>query len=534
MYFFRLALRQRFASQPYHVAAAVLFSAVAALLYGPYLTAMPEGFHVWAQADRLALALNFYDGGFDFWHPRTSSLAAGPLSSIGGVTGVEFPLQAYLAALSGLIFGRTAILPAFRTLDVTMAVVGFFYLFRIVFERTGSFVAGLLPGAFLLAAPTFAFYAGSTLPDPFSFSLTLVGYYYWLRYFEAGGRFTDLPMSFGILGLAALIKTTCVLHLLAVAGLTLLFTYANPSQLNLRQRLVLLATLGGSVAAVAGFFLHNLHLNETYRATIFLAAPVPIVPFETWHEFTRTFLGMWHYEYLSPSQYVVMGLSGFCCLALAWRSWQRFRPLLLLLLATLLISYVFCFLLGAQLSVHDYYIICSFMPPAVLLLTLALLLLGSLARPATWVRHALTLGLLGLSSYFTYRSFGKLAGRMSDNHPPASLYYTHRWLRGGAAQLRQVGVPTQARILVMGDGSPNISLVYFDRRGVTWQKYIPELTVAELEAHMSADSLQYVIMQPADYAQLAPQKDALLAAFEPVLTQPVSILRRRYPERQAW
>ncbi len=132
----------------------------------------------------MSLAVNFYGGGFNFWHPRTSAFPPVEFSSIGGVTGVEFSLQAYL---TGLVLERENTLPAFRVLDAAMAVVGFWYLFRPVFERTGQVAAGLLPGVFLLASPTFIAYAGSTLPDQFSLPLSFVGYYYRLSYFEPRG-----------------------------------------------------------------------------------------------------------------------------------------------------------------------------------------------------------------------------------------------------------------------------------------------------------------------------------------------------------
>lgn len=525
---------QRAVRRPYHIAAALIFSIVALGVFWPYLRMMPEGFHVWPQADRLSLAINFYDSGFNFWYPRTSGFSGAEFTSIGGVTGVEFPIQAYLAGLSGLLFGRAGILPAFRVLDIAMMVLGFWYLFRLVFERTGSFAAGLLPGFFLLAAPTFAFYAGSTLPDPFSLSLTFVGYYYWLRYFEAPGRFGDLPLAFAILSLAALIKTTSALHLGAVAGITFLYSYFEPQRFSTRQRLVLVVVLGAGMSSIVGFYLHNQWLNTTYQATQFLSTTMPVVPVVTWHVLVMRFFDLWRYEYFTPPEYVVLGCSVVLCVVLLHRGWGKFRPLLLLLLASLAISYLFYCLMGPQIIIHDYYIICSFMPPVLLAIVLALLLLTT-ALHGPRFRQALSGSLLLLSAYLAYSSVATQAGRMSDYHPPASNGYTHRWMRGGAAVLARAGVPAQARVLILGDWAPNTALVFFDRRGVTWLPYMPELTVANLEKRMSADSLQYVIMQREAYAQLAaPQQAALAEAFAPVVRQAVTVWRRRHPKRTAW
>lgn len=516
-------------SRPYHVAAAVLFAVAGGLLFGPYLRMLPEGSHVFAQTDRLALAINFYDYGFDFWHPRTSSLL-----SIGGITGVEFPLQSYAAALGGLVFGRGNIGAVFRALDAAAAVVGFWYLFRLVFERTGNFAAGLLPGAFLMTAPTYAFYAGSVLPDPFSFSVTLVGYYYWLRYFDAAGRFADLLVALALLTLAALIKTTSGLHLVAVSGITLLYALLQPERFAPRQRVQLLATLGAGAAITIGFFLHNTHLNSAYQSPQFLAATMPADGLDTWHAYVRIFTGTWRYEYLTPVQYRVLLVCGVVCVALAYRGWRRYPRLVLLLLSSLAISLLFYQLMGAQLAVHDYYAICSFLPPVVLVLVLALVLAVPLV-PGRWPRLALSGALLVLAGYLVRSSFGQLAGRMGDDHLPMSQYYTHRWMRGGAALLEQAGVPPRARVLVLGDYSTNISLVYFDRRGRTMIPFTDATSVADIVQAMSADSLQYAIMQPFNYERLAQEQPALREAFEPVLEKPmVVVLRRRHPEQIAW
>lgn len=490
---------------------------------------LPEGTHVWPQTDRLSLAINFYDFGFDFWHPRTSSL-----ESLGGITGVEFPIQPYLAALGGLVFGRGNIVAVFRVLDAAAAVLGFWYLFRIVFERTGNFAAGLLPGAFLLTAPTYAFYAGSTLPDPFSLSLTFVGYYYWLRHFDEPGRFADLLWALATLSLAALVKTTCALHLGAVAGITMLHALLEPARFTHRQRLQLLGTLGTGLALIIVFYFHNTSLNETYQSQQFLAEPKPAEGVETWHEFLRVFKDTWWFEYFTRTQYRVLLVGVLVCVALFYRAWRRHWHLLLLLLSSLAIGLLFYKLMGAQLAVHDYYMICSFLPPAVLALVLALVLTAS-PGPRRWVGYAFSGLLLVLSGYLVHSSFRQLAGRMSDDHPPASIGYTHRWMRGGAAKLERAGVPAKARVLVLEDYSPNMALVFFDRRGRNMATYLPDTKLPAIVEYMSAFGLEYVIMKAEAYQRLQPEQAALLEAFEPVVVDPVAVvMRRRHPEQRAW
>ncbi|MDO7845250.1 glycosyltransferase family 39 protein [Hymenobacter sp. M29] len=495
-----------------------------AILYVPYLAKLPDGIHAWAQADRLALAINFYDYGFQFFTPRTSNL-----SSIGGITGVEFPLQAYLAALGGLVFGRENIGILFRLLDVAMVLLGFFYLFRLVYERTGNFVAGLVPGVFLLVSPAFGFYAVSTLPDPFSLSLSFIGYYYWLRFMDRR-QFADLLTALLVLGLAALIKTTVLLHLGAVLGITSLWCFLYPDLLSFRQRLYFLGVALGVLGAIAGVYFRTQYLNATYQSSMFLAEARPITDPQTRHEVVRNVHNMWSGQYAALWQYAALGIAGGLLVVFARRNLRHYLPLTLLLLAALAVAGLFVQLMGAQFRDHDYYMICSLFPPAILLLLLALLNLG---RYQGTVGRIMRLGLAVLVVFSLVRAYKHLHRRMSDDYPPFTPY-GHLWMRGGAAELARLHVPATATILLFNEPAPNLGPVYFDRRGQIWQAPdTAQVTADALLKRMAIDHLDYLIMAPAVYARLAPQHAALAAGFELVGQQPAVVLRRRN-HRQPW
>jgi hypothetical protein len=521
---FSVASVRSFRPRPYHAAAALFFVVVGAVFYGSYLNDLPTSIHTWAQSDRLALALNFYDYGFHFFKPRTYTL-----ESIGGVTGVEFPLQAYLAALGGLVFGRGSIITLFRLLDVAVLLLGFYYLFRIVFERTGHFVAALVPGAFLLASPFFAFYAGGFLPDPFSLSLSFIGYYYWLRFFDTY-HYPDLRLAVLVLGLAALIKTTIALHLGAVAGITLVWIFVQPNRLALRQRLEFLGLLAAMLGLIAFFFIHNQTLNETYQSGQFLATIRPISDLEVQHEVLHYVRISWLNEYATITQYRTLGVCVVLLLVYSWRNLRRNLPLTLLLLGATAIGLLFVKLMGVQFQVHDYYAICSLIPPALLLLVLGLLNIAQYTGKL--VRYGSSAGLAVLVFFLVASGYKRLNQRSSDDYPPFSPF-NHVWMRGGAEELAQAGVPAAANILAFNEPSPNIPLVYFDRRGLTWiPPAVNVVTAEDFVRRMANDSLDYVVMAPNYYAQLPEnQHDAMNAEFEVVGRTPAVILRRRNRDR---
>lgn len=517
--FFSVAPVRSLRARPYHAAAALFFILVGAFFYGPFLHDLPNGIHTWAQTDRLAVALNFYDYGFDFFTPRTSALV-----SIGGITGVEFPLQAYVAALGGLVFGRGSIVTLFRLLDVVVTLVGCYYLFRLVFEHTGHFVAGLVPGAFLLASPFFSFYAAGFVPDPFSLSLSFVAYYYWLRFFETR-HFPDLRLALLVLGLAALVKTTTFMHFTAVAGITLLWSFLEPGRLTLRQRLEFLGLAGGVVVVVGLFFAHNQSLNATYQSGQFLAEARPIPDDDVLHDVLKYVRRDWINEYATPLQYGTLAVCGGLLLLFIRRNIRRYLPLTLLLVAATLLGVVFVQLMGVQLSAHDYYAICSAIPPAMLLLLLGLLNVGHYTGK---VRYATSLGLGVLLLVLVANGYERTHARLSDDYPPFSPY-AHIWMRGGAAELARAQVPAASTILVLDELAPNAALVYFDRRGLTWQPQdVAAVSTGDLLNRMANDSLDYLVMAPSVYARLpAAQHETMATEFDEVGQHPAMVFRRR-------
>jgi hypothetical protein len=63
----------------------------------------PSYIHSWTQSDRYAISLKFLENGFNFFKPQTFNL-----STIDGITGVDFPLHEYLVALIMKITGSSS------------------------------------------------------------------------------------------------------------------------------------------------------------------------------------------------------------------------------------------------------------------------------------------------------------------------------------------------------------------------------------------------------------------------------------------
>lgn len=494
----------------YRLLAGGFFLVLVLVYYWPSLGWMPRGIHAWAQADRLALAFGYYDHGLHFFLPRTLTL-----SSIDGVGGVEFPLLPYLAALGAKVLGRGAIVPLYRLLTGATAWLAYYYLFRLVFERTRQVAAALVPGIFLATSPVFAYYAGNFLPDPVGAALVVVASYYLLRY-QLKYRFGDLAGAIALFTLAALIKVSTGIYLIGAFSTFLLWAYLQPAALTVRQRILLLLLAGASLGIIIGYTIYNQHLNKIYNSDLFLAEPRPLTTMAEYDMVMRRIRESWRHEYFVPFHYQVLVASLVVCVLSLGRvlrtEWIWAAQLGLATVGGLL----FFKLMGAQFFHHDYYVIAPFWPGLVLLVALGITQLAlRLGRLPHLARHvlfgAVALGLLipGLRKY---------RARMGDPYLPFSADYNYRWMQGGAARLAAAGVPTSATILLVGDGAPNLGLVYFDRRGLVWNPDRNQLPPSVLVQKMQEVGLDYLIMNQAVFQEIRTRYPDLLTTFSPFIT----------------
>ncbi|GAB3239436.1 hypothetical protein GCM10027346_32720 [Hymenobacter seoulensis] len=486
---------------------------------------MPRGIHEWAQADRLALAISYYDRGLHFFRPQTLSFA-----SIDGVGGVEFPITPFLAALGAKLTGRGSLVIWYRGLNIGVAVVGCYYLFRLVFERTRHVVAALLPGVFLATSPVFAYYAGSFLPDPMATSLTLVASYYLLRY-DHQSSFCDLLLAIAVFTLATLIKTSAATYLLAALGTVVLWSYLRADLFSLRQKLIFLATAVASVGAVVGYALFNRHLNEQYQSTQFIAVAVPIENDQQYEAVVTRIKLLWQFEYFTPVQYYLLAASIVIILIslprLIRTEWLWLSQIALAAMG----GWMFFWLMGRQFLDHDYYVLAPFWPGLVLLFSMAIV------RVATWN----WLPVLARESIFAVGIIVLLAAglphhraRTGDPYKQFSDYYTYRWMEGGAQKLAEAQVPAHNTLLVLGEEAPNLALVYFDRRGLVWKPDLNRMPSAELLEKMTNYGLDCLVMRQAVFQDLQHTHPDLLPAFQEVVTTDQYVVLRRRSSIPHW
>lgn len=444
----------------------LLFSVVFILIcirhYAEFAFMMPNGIHEGAQSDRLALAIQFYDNGMNFFLPRTYHIG-----SIDAVTPTEFPLQSYLAACLGKIFGRESISVCFRLLTLFITYLGLLALYKICYRATRDMITSLFIPLFLFASPVFAFYACNYLPDIAAVSFSFIGLYYFIGFLKSSS-FRQLVYAIALLTLATLVKTTLGIVLLTVMAYTLfhmLFVQKPVDRKPLAKTLLVFAL---SFVPIIGYYFYNQYLSKHYNAYLFLMRANPFKDMEAVKlYFQYSIRHSYVNEYYITLQYPFIALLFSTGLYTMLTDPDK-RRYLFFFFVLFCGSIAATFLFGQQLIHHDYYFISIWHAT----LTISMLVF------IIWIRKSITdaktvslFNIGGIASLviillFAQNFFSSRATLEEYRYPGLKKTIASNWMKNGAEKLDKLNISRNTPILVLDEESPNTALVYFDRKGV--------------------------------------------------------------------
>lgn len=481
----------------------LLFSVI---YYDGILDKLPFGIHEWAQGDRLSLAINFYDNGLNFFKPATHNQL-----SVHGIVGVEFPAQSYIAGALGYIFGRDAISTCFRVEGLLVAWIGLYFLFRIVYDRTRNFVLSIVTPLIIFCSPVFVCYSVNYLPDPAGVCMVFAAFYFFLQYADKG-TFSRLLISLILLTLAVLIKATTASYWLGIVCYGLYQEIIIRKDRRRALSLISAAFLAGIIILAEHWYIN--YLNDTYHSTLFLAQFCPFPDWDAYNTYTNfPFKEVWMKEYFLLAEYPLMTfiIAGGVNALLKVKSIRHYlRPIIIFLPCALLFFYLF----GSQLIVHDYYMLAIFFPLITYLLVISII--GLKQRLTHSGMKELQPGFVAALLLVFFLADHQIYNRLHmignyDNN------YSYRWLSEGAAVLDSAKVPKSEQIVVAGDNAPNLSLVYFNRKGYVipgdaWNDELGNGT-----RYLREKALRYIIMREGSLTHILSKDSNAIAGYDIVL-----------------
>jgi len=454
---------------------ATLFTLVLLILGAWYFFAesvdtYPAYIHAWTQTDRLALAMNFQENGFDFFHPATYSLLTKD-----GITQVDFPIHDYLVALISSKFNME-IVPVFRFYNLLYSILGIFFFFRLCLLSIKSPLRSIFATFFLFTIPFFVYYQNGLLPSAPSFANFLIATYFLLK---ARIRESNKHYIIGtlFLTLAALARAPFLVFLLA---LLLQQVWQQWKQKKFNWVKIILP-LSGIILFIAYYF-YNLILANTY-GSMFLSEFLYFKSFNQFIEVIRTAIDRWSNEILSPYHAIVLAVI-LIFSTLQYKNKGIPNKITSSLLHYFLISSIgvlfFFFAFGQQFADHDYYYIDTFLP---LLSLLLILLFGQLEIPKRWYTTAGTLGCVFLFYFFSYAK----STQLKRYSPPYNdrIEYAYSTYLESKNDLEGWGVKKEDTLYVLEANSTNMPFTVWKNRGFTSLNSAEEVVKKELQQNFT-------------------------------------------------
>ena len=457
----------------------------------------PFGLHFVRQTDSLSFASHYYHFGMDFFSPGLFNLQSDDAKAA-----CEFPLLYYLTAL---IYQTTGEHPAvLRTISLLLMTSGFVAFFKTIYLIFKNQVYTLILGFWLISSTVLLYYSANFLPDSSAFALTLLGWHSFAKYWVNQTK-KSLYCSMSFFGLAALLKVTFFIHPLAIAGF-LLFTHRSDLKLFFRNYAGILGLFFFCLMAILMWNSFMLDYNTVHHDEYFLTSALPIWSLnsagigEVWGYIT----GFWRAEYYYMSTWHVFMALLLIALALIKKIPGKIAPLLILMV---LGSLSYFALFYVQFKDHDYYIL-NLLPALFFFVLGSVFLLREALSSKKW-KMVLPIALAAISVLSINYAHTKLAQRFS--HEDEYYAISSKQAKHLLPYLDDLGIHKDARLLIIGDRSPNGALLTLKRKGWTSMNF--DLDAKELNEYKSKD-LGFVVTLGKDLANWHQELELLHANTE--------------------
>lgn len=156
----------------YLVPSAILLNII---LHLPFINTAPHSVHVWRQCNTLAVARNFYEEDMNLFNTRVDNRGNSP-----GITGSHFPFYEYILAVFYKVFGEKFWIH--RVFSLITFIWGGLGLMLLINEISKNRSAGKIGIIGWLFSPELFYHEISALPDILALSLSVWGFYYFVRW----------------------------------------------------------------------------------------------------------------------------------------------------------------------------------------------------------------------------------------------------------------------------------------------------------------------------------------------------------------
>lgn len=486
--FIRGSSTDRLSTRWFGVLALLVLGGVTLVLYLPYgLLQPPSGLHYIRQTDSLSFISYFRLHSGTLFEPGTLDLVLAPDN---GKAAAEFPIVYWIIAQLSNLFGSDTG-ASLRAVSLSFILVGHFSVMMAMFKILGRVWIALGAGVWMFGSSVVVYYACNYLPDAAVYGSVLLGWSLVLPSIFKGDLRIGWP-TLAAFTFAGLVKAPAAMHLFAVGAVLVAFGSARTERPHsFRGAMSSLTGVFVGLLLIIAWHAYAITYNRLHGSHYFLTWAEPIWRMDA-TERARTLDLIWRYwwaKYLHPSTWHALILLTVFVLV---RARRMTRQVLVLLAALFLGSCAFVLLFFQKLADHDYYFL-TIVPFVVILIIAGLHALVSIPKLTRWMwLVSLVVWALGLASVDLART--ELARR--NVSVMDRFARTGELLRDLPDAVAQVELPVEARIIVLGDSTPNGGLLVLGRLGWSFPGY-PEPAVPDYPALLEAGATHVLTIHPA-------------------------------------
>lgn len=252
-----------------------------------YINFGPFGMHQGAQADRASVAFNYFNASMNFFEPRVMESR-----SFNGITGLEFPIIQYIAAIFYKIFGFHDFI--YRTIMGIIVFGGCFSVWKITEFFIQKTTHRYLIFTLWYSSPILVFYSFNYIPDIAAMSFTLMAWHQFFKYYFGITPKHSINKYLLFTTFAGLLKVTFLIsHLSILALLLLQKTQPDSFRVKLILKPITILKFFIPFIFIAAWYGYANHLTVTNWNFHFLQKMNPAKTFADFIENTRFAFDTW-------------------------------------------------------------------------------------------------------------------------------------------------------------------------------------------------------------------------------------------------
>lgn len=434
----------------------------------------PEGTHMWRKCDGASMAQNYAQKELPLLEPQLHQLFEGSGKAVG-----EFPVFYYLIGKTYQVFGFSN--EIFRWWWWGLLALGFYLLFQWFYLKTKSTIVSVLLNIFCFTPPILVYYGIEFLPDTVALALSFGGLYFYEKWRKHPSKWS---VSLGVLffSLAMLTKVSAGILLVAIASYEIISFQKGKFWNTIKVLLPWAVPFAVTLIWVQYAAWYNAQSGNVY----FL---LDTVPYWTLSEdqiigVKTNFMEFWYNELLAYKSLWLLTVP-FFALGLLWYKKLQKETVSLVVYALLTGSFVLLFF--ERFGHHDYYIICLYGGlPLIAAYSVSLiktmfssklmLVIIVVALIPFVAQNVSSAQIIAETRTHTWTFYNKLDNNLTQIEP---------WLNKN-------GITKEVPVLSVFDPSPNVSLYYMNRKGLS-NIYNQELS-EEFIQHAKSIGIKHVLV----------------------------------------